>query len=169
MSIPFPAGGSLYYPQDLEKVARGDWNPVRGRAFLRRSRFKSASVVWQEITARRRQGTYGAKTAYRNYLNCIGDGEYVHARILKTESAALRVMIRDVKVWGLRCRVGELESWRKTGSDLFRKQVERIYLRSNIRPNRERGYIAFPEPRMTYCGQFVSLELTRVVPKCAHV
>ena len=28
-----------------------------GRAFLRRSRYKTASVVWQEIAARRRSGT----------------------------------------------------------------------------------------------------------------
>ena len=57
MLISFPAGRSLYYAQDLEKVAGGTGYPARGRMFLRRSRCTIASVVWQEITARRRPGT----------------------------------------------------------------------------------------------------------------
>ena len=36
---------------------KGAEHPFRGRAFLRRSRCTTASVVWQEITARRRPGT----------------------------------------------------------------------------------------------------------------
>ena len=33
MSIPFPAGGSLYYPQDLEKVTRGAGIPLEDERF----------------------------------------------------------------------------------------------------------------------------------------
>ena len=53
MSIAFPAGGSLYYTKRFGG-GREIGHPVRGRAFLRWSRYKPTSMVWQAITARRR-------------------------------------------------------------------------------------------------------------------
>ncbi|KAJ7261746.1 kinase-like domain-containing protein [Mycena haematopus] len=57
MSIPFPAGGSLDYTQDLEKVAGGPGIPLGDHRFCVGPDYKTAFVVWQEITARRRPGT----------------------------------------------------------------------------------------------------------------
>ncbi|KAG6877990.1 hypothetical protein C0993_001195 [Termitomyces sp. T159_Od127] len=51
MSIPFPAGGSLYYTDDLEKVAGRKGIPLKDE------RFCAAYVVRKEVTAQRGQGT----------------------------------------------------------------------------------------------------------------
>ena len=65
MSIPFPAGGSLYYPEG----DKGGGNSVRGRAFLRWSRYKSISMAWQEITARCRPGTMYAAAFFLYFIH----------------------------------------------------------------------------------------------------
>jgi hypothetical protein len=59
MLIAFPAGGSLYYTEDLEDVAESPSGPPGPgiTVFLRRPRYKPASMVWQEITAQLKSRT----------------------------------------------------------------------------------------------------------------
>ena len=57
MSLPFPAGGSLYFTKDLEKVAKGLGRAAGGQAFLRRSRHDAGAVVRETSTARQQSRT----------------------------------------------------------------------------------------------------------------
>lgn len=56
MSQPFPAGGSLYFTKDLEKVAPG-LGASGGQAFLRRPGHEAGVVVWEKGRARCKSGT----------------------------------------------------------------------------------------------------------------